>query len=61
MRALRDHIIALLRMPPAYAELCHHAGWLAHAANEVRVDASGNGPFVRIARELVRKGVAPHG
>lgn len=54
LAAYRARAAARLGMPPAFVELCHHACWLHHAANEQSRGGSGgaHGPFLRIVRRL---------
>lgn len=44
---LLSRLVAALELDPAVVELCFHACWLRHAANEVA--QSGPGPFMEIA------------
>lgn len=52
LAARRARHIASLQLPAAFAELCHHACWLHHAANEHRKAESGARPFLEIVRAL---------
>jgi hypothetical protein len=48
---LVERLGAALGLSPAAVELCFHAGWLRHAANERRT-TPGHGPFQEIVRWL---------
>jgi aminoglycoside phosphotransferase (APT) family kinase protein len=47
-----DEIAERLGLSPAFAELCIHACWLRHAANEAEADAGDARPFAAIVRRL---------
>jgi hypothetical protein len=47
---LQARLVAALGLEPDLVELCFHACWLRHAANELA--QSGPGPFVEIARRV---------
>lgn len=47
---LHSRLVATLALEPAVVEVCFHACWLRHAANELA--QSGPGPFVEISRRV---------
>jgi len=51
VEAHRARLAAALGLEPAVAELCFHACWLGHAANEAG-RPEGTRPFLRIVRRL---------
>jgi hypothetical protein len=54
---LVERLTASLAIPPDAAELCFHACWIRHAANERRAGAAKR-PFVEIVRWLAHRGGA---
>ena len=54
---LTERATAALGLSPAVAELCFHACWLRHAANERAADAA-DGPFAEIVRWLAQRAEA---
>jgi hypothetical protein len=51
---LTERAIAALSLSPAAADLCFHACWLRHAANERATDGA-DGPFAEIVRWLAHR------
>ena len=50
IEALQARLVAALGLEPEIVQLCFHACWLRHAANELA--QSGAGPFVEIATRV---------
>jgi hypothetical protein len=57
--ALGTRLSGALDLPPDLAELCFHACWLMHAANEKKSpNASGRRPFLGIVQRLAAESAA---
>jgi hypothetical protein len=55
MARLLLRLTASLKISPEVVELCFHACWLHHAANEHRASRSDSGSFLAIVRRLARR------
>ena len=52
---LESRLAAVLGLDRPVADLCFHACWLRHAANEASRGERGEGPFVQIARTIAEQ------
>ena len=52
---LESRLGAALGIDRPVADVCFHACWLRHAANEARRGGRGEGPFVQIARTIAEQ------
>lgn len=62
VRRGRERLAAALELPEPFAELCSHACWLHHAANEERAaGAGGERPFLEVLRLLAAEAARVRG